>query len=1114
MRTQAEYANKRQCSICHDAHYSGNDHLFSDGHERKWDNTPETAINELTDCTNVCHFRGDAQGNYDLHGHGKATNWNGIALNRNCTACHDASQPHQRGSSNYITKYRFPTLDNSWLTPSVFGKPVKSVCAQCHGTKEVHKTSKGDVGCIDCHDQHAKASDNNVMMIRNTNRVAGSVLGVTGVGATPGSEAVLFQKSEKYPGDNTLHYFTNVSYGTGDPTNPGFCDQRACHGAGSNGGVALTPLATYLSSGKHSGGNQSANSDCEACHSHVDTGGSFRAKSSCTTCHGQPPPPGAAGYIPNESLSPHVKHAGASSYGFDCRLCHVNYTDNNFHNTASKTYQSVFFADNVKRGVSSYDNSTRTCTNITCHSDGRGGNPTIAPQWYDNSLGQVTLDCKACHRSDIASGLPMNSGAHTTHLNNGFSCSACHVNTVSDNNYALNASTGLQNHVNGARDVSIKGVYDSDSNPGNNWDNATGTCSNVVCHGGNPVNWTSDIGKVTCEKCHVRTGDVDDFGTGTQASMTGNGITAGVDNAEWMYSGHGRDAGQYDVSLNPAANLRSGGGSGTNKCAFCHNPAVGHDNAANPFRLANFGTFGQGWNGTCYVCHASAAVGNSAPGYAPAADNTGNYVAKTASKKVGSNHYNPGSSSNARHSSTYNGGAFCFDCHDPHGDRVSGSGNIFMIGKRVSMRTDNTYGIPYGGNDNTYRPAPVFTATTSGADFVSTDNAAPYDGLCEVCHDAASGIQHYTRTGRLDAVAHNPTNPCTDCHTHDGGFRGAGGNNIEQFFDNAYRAASASNYNDVSRHPLRSDNVLFDAGQVDCYTCHGASGTAYRNNECLVCHWENRTSGTPAHPNGTFEWATPSAPGTQLAAYPSGSAQTNDTLCLQCHGGGASASLNGVAPINILPAGETWTGGSGHGQTSIKLAKDNLAGPPAYHCADCHYSRGAQSGGQVRDNYPAGFHASMNRKLVRNDNVSSREYPHPSDPAFPTIDARSGRMNNWCSTRCHGVTGAVLNDDNVVDHTWDKIGAESRSPSHTHPSNFLVTPGALYRNATNLPYSEYFSGALPGSGNGVCVTCHNPHGGGDIRDSGGVPVTPIGSKNMLRMSPADNVSSLCKQCHQ
>ena len=130
------------------------------------------------------------------------------------------------------------------------------------------------------------------------------------------------------------------------------------------------------------------------------------------------------------------------------------------------------------------------------------------------------------------------------------------------------------------------------------------------------------------------------------------------------------------------------------------------------------------------------------------------------------------------------------------------------------------------------------------------------------------------------------------------------GNNLEQFFDNNYRATSASNYNDLSRHPIRTDNVLFDAAQVDCNGCHGVTGTAYRNNECLKCHWENRPSnGTPTHPNSIFEWATPGTPATQLAAYPSGSVDNNSTLCLQCHGvGGSSASLGNPAQTATMPS--------------------------------------------------------------------------------------------------------------------------------------------------------------------------------------------------------------------
>ena len=204
-------------------------------------------------------------------------------------------------------------------------------------------------------------------------------------------------------------------------------------------------------------------------------------------------------------------------------------------------------------------------------------------------------------------------------------------------------------------------------------------------------------------------------------------------------------------------------------------------------------------------------------------------------------------------------------------------------------------------------------------------------------------------------------------------------------------------------------------------------------------------------------------------------------------------------------------------ENAVKLATDNLSGPPAYACRDCHYSNAAQAGGSQRDNYPPGFHASMNRHLVRNDNLAAREYPDATDNVYTTANQRSTRMDNWCATQCHRRAGGDTKDDNVIDHTWDVIGlGETRAsqPGATHPSNILLAAGARYKNPTNLPYSEYVSGPMPGSGNTVCVTCHNPHGGGDIRDSGNNPVTPIGKKNMLRLSPADNVSTLCKACHQ
>jgi predicted CxxxxCH...CXXCH cytochrome family protein len=696
---------------------------------------------------------------------------------------------------------------------------------------------------------------------------------------------------------------------------------------------------------------------------------------------------------------------------------------------------------------------------------------------------------------------------------------------VADDNVTLNASTGKANHVNFIRNVSIKAAYDNDATSTNNWDNAAGTCSGVKCHGGNAVNWTADIGKVSCANCHVvASAETDDFGTGTPASMFNNNVTASIDNTEWMYSGHGRDTGTFDCTTNVAPNL-VGSSTGKNKCKFCHDDTVAHGVTANPFRLANNNWNGKGWNGNCFICHAT-----SAPGYQPPQDNASlTYALKvgtlTSGHSVDNNHFNYGTTSNARHSTTYNGGQFCWDCHDPHGDRSnSATGNIVMIGKKVNRATDNTggidLGIPVGGTLGADRVSPKFERRTNGIDFASTDNVAPFDGICEVCHLAASGVTHFYTAASNN---HSSSN-CIGCHSHDTGFKGSGGSNQEQFFDNSVRVDNAANYKDISGHRIFSTTTLASRTfntETECYSCHGVSGTNRYSNECLKCHWENR-SGAGAHPSGTFEWAVPN--GATLPSSQFGSSgPASDAFCLQCHtgAGGATFALNGVNPPLVIPAGETWsaTTASGHGTTTTKLSAYSNAGPAALSCRACHYSTGAQSGGTARDNKQPGFHASVNHKLVTNLNYAVREYPDPADntagfSGAGNINLRSGLMDSYCATACHrNTTNGTTSDDNVIDHTWDLLGGQTRSGAQSHPSNFLVTPGAYYKNATQLYYSNYTSGGFPGSGNVVCVTCHDPHGGGAIKNAAGTSLTG-GAKNMLRLSPADNVSTLCKECHK
>jgi predicted CxxxxCH...CXXCH cytochrome family protein len=1095
LRAQDNTATGYRCSVCHDAHDSGNLHLFSDGTERNASGLKKTAIDEKGDCTTVCHYRGDAAGNYDLHGHGKATDWQGITLGQNCTFCHDSNVPHNMKNyavdNNYMRKYRFSSLDPGWLTPSVFGKPQKSVCGRCHSDKVVHNIqSGGAVGCLDCHDQHAKGSENNVMMIPAYNQVAGSMIGVTGVGSTPGSEPVLFTKSFRYSsGDNQFHFWTNTSF-KGDAT-PGFCDQRACHGAGDKLGFPYIPLLTYLSTtGEHSGGvylSNDYNSNCSSCHAHNDAAGSFRASAGCTKCHGYPPPSAYINpdnssdvYPYNEVGGLHTIHSGptsAGNYSFPCTYCHVRYTDGATHNNAyPHTFQSVFFYDNVKLGVAAYDNATFRCTNLYCHSNGLGGAPKDNAFWRGAGgyLPPPTIGCDGCHPSTMTSGL------HTTHKNAGFGCGTCHTSTSNDNGTALAEGTGVQVHVDGKPTITFKSSYVVDGSPAGHYETSgsnDNTCSGVTCHGGADVVWAP--GTLSCDSCHTWQG-----GSPVAANVydyvyeAGSGTMSKVSPSFFSGRGHGAAAAlPWPGGTNP----------GGRNCLTCHNPAISHDNGANPFRFrtpVNAKVVNpDNVNSLCAACHTFAGRSEE------------HATGVTAGGQLAWGHDQN-----------------CVDCHDVHGQA-----NIFMVYDNLAWATDNTtYRNSYDNGVPRYpafRVPVTFLENSLGSSYASVDNGAPYTGICEACHRRTWQFQNSAANGKSGPGPH-PVRACLECHAHKYGFRGIGGSNQEQFFDNL---SASGNYADRSRHPEKLVLPLTYAGQKNCLACHGRNAldnVTSNGNECLTCHFEFRTGGASFHPNGKFELALPSAPATW---WNTGTSYDNvpDTFCLLCHGPGSSgASLNGTAPDNVIPSGESWTGGSGHGATAA-LSNDALVGPAAYSCRDCHYSS-VSTGTTGRDNTAPTYHASLNRKLVGNTDASIHEYPHPADTdtRYDNASKRSRQMDWFCGTRCHGnTTNGDARDDGVVRHTWDNLAGGVKSGGQTHPSDMAPVPGGRFKNPVNLPLSEYVTGALPGTGYEVCVTCHNPHGGaaGLVKDVS-TPITG-GDKQMMRRSFSDNASTVCKECH-
>jgi predicted CxxxxCH...CXXCH cytochrome family protein len=259
---------------------------------------------------------------------------------------------------------------------------------------------------------------------------------------------------------------------------------------------------------------------------------------------------------------------------------------------------------------------------------------------------------------------------------------------------------------------------------------------------------------MTCGDCHLSGGsDVDDY-------SFDNGTLAAISSAEWSWSGHGKTTGNYDASSNPAADFPGAAGLG-DPCLYCHDPAASHNDGSNPFRLRNFDALGNGWNDVCLICHKTGQTT-----YDP--DDTGPLTNKVATVYMNKYHDSPTYTASPR-----DGGTLCFDCHDPHGDRIDGSGNIYMIQSSVTVNKADAYGTPGTTASVDFQDK----SAGNGNDYAKEDPGSPgtYIGICQVCHGltknhTVNGVREAPESGSSNQLHKLTTSPgCVQngCHLHE-----------------------------------------------------------------------------------------------------------------------------------------------------------------------------------------------------------------------------------------------------------------------------------------------------------------------------------------------------------
>ncbi len=653
----------------------------------------------------------------------------------------------------------------------------------------------------------------------------------------------------------------------------GGCSNLYCHSnANPLGGTNVFQSPTW---------NQVAGLGCTGCH---DTGGAATGLSAA-----------------------HPTHTDAGTYNFGCVRCHdATVSDNS--TIADKTVHVngvknlVFDNSGVDNSGGTYNAGGETCANSYCHSD---GTDLAAPYTSGPSIAWTTTrTCTSCHGSGAGAPSYVNgspkANSHANHVP-AYTCNVCHDNVADATPSIIDKSL----HVNGVYNLQAGGGY-SFSPAG-----SPTTCASNGCHG--DLTWGQT--GTTCRDCHRKTGagdqDVDDW-------VYGNGTTAMIDGEDWTSYGHGNTT-SYTESGNGGADLDNGGGD--DGCLYCHDPGVGHNTAANPFRLANVtGADAAGKNEVCLTCHGSSNAGYDPDGGGPLPD-------VDSGLDVDAWHYGTDHGG-----SNKEGGTFCWDCHDPHGDYNYGSTQrlAYMIQEQPSQDHSGATG---WGVPPTLAPAPDFRANRDGAgawdwgDYVTpTTTGGFYRGVCQVCH-TVGGAARFHQDANYDASHNNAGGRCTSCHDHaqppSDAFAPAGGGDC------------LGCHGDTSQNGRRAVNPDFTK-----QSHHVGNGGTYMGGtllaeDCVVCHGEGQMSGGAATTNDPLHGGTGGDTRVNLrnvdtgatyvydktviagaaATWGSGNANwvtqtsTNlDPFCLACHDAnganlvdGAAATLGEVGAAKLNP---------------------------------------------------------------------------------------------------------------------------------------------------------------------------------------------------------------------
>lgn len=342
-------------------------------------------------------------------------------------------------------------------------------------------------------------------------------------------------------------------------------------------------------------------------------------------------------------------------------------------------------------------------------------------------------------------------------------------------------------------------------------------------------------------------------------------------------------------------------------------------------------------------------------------------------------------------------GFTCRTCHQPHNTNKA---NILLI--RDTIDTPNSGLKPV-----------VFTANASASNYA--DGAAPFDGICEVCHTATD---HYRNDSPQTADARHVPAPqkCVNCHPHNNAFypqaRCFDCHNTPQDFPGIGPVGGR-------RQIVDSNGDGTGTGGDFKRTSHHVNGAIPNESDCILCHYMGD------HKRGEVKLLDPDDGYNVIYTYDPLNKSSVENFCLNCHdANGAGGDVTPFSDNVTVPIrdGAMWAN-SAHKTNPLT-------------CLDCH----------------AGGHGSNKRNNL--------------GPFDKIADASADPMDEeeeFC-LNCHGAGGIAA----------VKVHLAFSGNTNTTTAFFKHDPANTFRvHDKNENTGPSFSGA---NRHIECVDCHNPHG--------------------------------------